>query len=147
MRRGGQKSRRVLWAQDSHRMRVEGNDHRSAADSLCIPQGPFNHGPVSEMEAVEDANREDQRAGNRAEFFDGVERFQSGGLTIARGNRVKPHWNRSSSSNQAPRKRETSGRLMTLETSSSRGLFLKSSTVIERERSKRPERVRRSIFK
>lgn len=58
-------------------MRVEGDDDRRAVDGAGIVEGPFNDGPVPQVDAIKYPNRENQRSGDLGQIFDGEERFQS----------------------------------------------------------------------
>ena len=64
--RRGEQMRRFLRPQDFRRMRIEGHDHRRAARFLRVLRRSGNDRLVPEMHAVENADREKERAGQSA---------------------------------------------------------------------------------
>jgi hypothetical protein len=58
-----QQMRRVIWPENFHRMRIEGDDDGGATEFSRVPGRSGNHGLMTEMDAVENADRQEERPG------------------------------------------------------------------------------------
>ena len=58
----GQQMRRVIWTQDFDRVRIERDDNRSAIRLFCVVSRRGNYGLMAQVDAVENADREEERA-------------------------------------------------------------------------------------
>ena len=72
VRGGGQKARRRFRAQHAHGMRIEGDSHRCAATLFGIEQRLPEHGLVAEVDAIEDADRQEEGARQAREVRHGM---------------------------------------------------------------------------
>jgi hypothetical protein len=67
-----QQMRRVIRPQNLHRMRIEGDDDRRAARFFCVSGRSGNHSLMAEVNAIENANRKEERAGQSGQVADGT---------------------------------------------------------------------------
>src|SRR6266699_1390241 len=69
----GKQMRRVMRSQHFHRVRIESHNNRSSIFRLGVPGGSGNNGLVTAMDAVENADREEERAGQLAQLRNGMQ--------------------------------------------------------------------------
>lgn len=68
--RRGEKPGRLAGAQNADGVRIKSDDHRGAVDRARVSEGALNDGAMAEMHAVEDANSEHDRPGDRRKVRD-----------------------------------------------------------------------------
>ena len=61
MRRGSNEMRRILWPQNFGRMWIERDNNRRSIFRMGMPRRSGDHGLVTEVHAVERADREEKR--------------------------------------------------------------------------------------
>lgn len=73
VQRGGEKARCLVGAEDADRVRVEGDGDGGAARQAGVVERAAEDGLVPEMHSIEDADGEEDRAGEVGEVGDGAE--------------------------------------------------------------------------
>ena len=116
-----QKFGNLVWPQNSCGVGIESEGNRNASDERCRINGCPQHCLMAEMQTIKDACCQNDRRIDFRKGFDGTEDFH-----------------------QAPRSRETAGRLRTRCAIASIGPALSSSMVTAPSTLKRPDFVRRS---
>ena len=59
---GGEQMRSILGPQNFRRMRIECNHHRGTVGGVSVTRGSGNDGLMAKVHAIEDTNREEERA-------------------------------------------------------------------------------------
>ena len=62
--------RRVIWTQDFDRVRIERDDNRSAIRLFCVVSRRGNYGLMAQVDAVENADREEEWAAELGQLTD-----------------------------------------------------------------------------
>jgi hypothetical protein len=58
----GEQMRSILGPQNFRRMRIECNHHRGTVGGVSVTRGSGNDGLMAKVHAIEDTNREEERA-------------------------------------------------------------------------------------